>query len=102
MTAFPGEPDDVYQQSWNFRVELGGLGPTFFSEAGPFEMEAADIDQMEGGDQLPRQSQGRVTVANINLKHGISAFFTEAGPFEMEAADIDQMEGGDQLPRQSQ
>lgn len=72
MAEVVGQPRSFHKK-FKFIVSIDGLGSAAFQTCSEVAMEAATVEQWEGGVLISNKSPGRITVDDVTLERGATA-----------------------------
>lgn len=84
-----------YHKAFKFIVSVEGFSSARFQECSELSVEAADVDQWQGGAVIPDKSPGRLTFADITLSRGATQdkdmfnWFKKVADFASQAGEPD-------------
>ena len=70
--AVIGNPRSFYKR-FSFVVEIDGVKYAGFAKCSELSVEAAKVEQWEGGRIIPHKSPGRLTFADVTLERGATS-----------------------------
>jgi phage tail-like protein len=64
-----------YHKKFAFKIEIDGIANTGFQKCSELSVEAAKVEQWEGGAIIPNKSPGRLTMSDVTLEFGSTKDF---------------------------